>query len=73
MIPKARLLASAAEEDLRPTTIEKDYALGWILYSVAQHAEASRWVFKGGTCLKKCFFDTGRRGMAVPANFQHAR
>ena len=53
MIPKAQILALATEGDLRPTTIEKDYALGWILYGVALHSEASKWVFKGGTCLKK--------------------
>ena len=60
MIPKAQLLVLANEEALAPTTIEKDYALGWILYGVSRHPEASKWVFKGGTCLKKCFFNTYR-------------
>lgn len=56
MIPKAHVLAVATERKLRPTTIEKDYALGWLLRSIAEHPTLSRWVFKGGTCLKKCFF-----------------
>lgn len=60
MIPKAHVLAVATERKLRPTTIEKDYALGWLLRSIAEHPTLSRWVFKGGTCLKKCFFETYR-------------
>jgi len=60
LIPKAQILEAATEQDLQPTTIEKDYALGWILHAVAQHPAASKWVFKGGTCLKKCFFNTYR-------------
>ena len=32
----------------------------WLLYGIAQHPMLSRWVFKGGTCLKKCFFETYR-------------
>ncbi len=60
MIPKAIILAVAKEESLRDTTIEKDYVLGWMLHGIAQHPRLSRWVFKGGTCLKKCFFETYR-------------
>ncbi|MBC8068901.1 MAG: nucleotidyl transferase AbiEii/AbiGii toxin family protein [Deltaproteobacteria bacterium] len=60
MIPKATIVAIANAAGLFPTTVDKDYVLGWLLYGVAAHAELSRWVFKGGTCLKKCFFDTYR-------------
>ena len=60
MIPKAVILKMAKEQDLFPTTMEKDYALGWILHGIARHPIASKWIFKGGTCLKKCFFDTYR-------------
>jgi predicted nucleotidyltransferase component of viral defense system len=60
MIPKAIILAVAKEESLRDTTIEKDYVLGWMLHGIAQHPLLSQWVFKGGTCLKKCFFETYR-------------
>ena len=60
MIPKAEVLSVAEETGLLPTTVEKDYALGWVLFGIADHADLSRWYFKGGTCLKKCFFDTYR-------------
>jgi predicted nucleotidyltransferase component of viral defense system len=46
---------------LRPEVVEKDYVLGWLLAGFAANGLASRsWVFKGGTCLKKCFFETYR-------------
>jgi predicted nucleotidyltransferase component of viral defense system len=60
MIPKADLLARAHAESVLPTTVEKDYALGWLLCGVSQHPVLQKWVFKGGTCLKKCFFETYR-------------
>jgi len=60
MIPKAAILAIAQQESLQHTTVEKDYVLGWMLYGISQHSILSRWVFKGGTCLKKCFFETYR-------------
>ena len=60
MITKAHLLDIAKQQALLPTTIEKDYVLGWLLYAIANHERLSRWVFKGGTCLKKCFFETYR-------------
>lgn len=60
MIPKAELLAVAELLGLLPSTVEKDYALGWALYGIAAHSELASWIFKGGTCLKKCYFDTYR-------------
>ena len=44
-----------------PHIVEKDYVLGWILAGINAHEELSEsWVFKGGTCLKKCYFETYR-------------
>ncbi len=60
MIPKAELLAVAEEAGLLATTVEKDYALGWVLFGMAGHPDFTEWLFKGGTCLKKCYFDTYR-------------
>lgn len=52
---------SAREFGLSPSVIEKDYALGWLLAGISNHPVLkSAWVFKGGTCLKKCFFETYR-------------
>ena len=60
MIPVAEINEVAAEEGLLPTTVEKDYVLGWTLFGIAARADLSAWIFKGGTCLKKCYFDTYR-------------
>lgn len=61
LIAKQDILDRANEWQLRPSVVEKDYVLGWILAAIAQHPEASeQWVFKGGTCLKKCYFETYR-------------
>ncbi|MFM8245847.1 MAG: nucleotidyl transferase AbiEii/AbiGii toxin family protein [Burkholderiaceae bacterium] len=51
----------AAELQLQTHVVEKDYALGWFLAGISAHPLiGSRWVFKGGTCLKKCYFETYR-------------
>jgi len=61
VIPKQEIMTMAAELQLQAHVVEKDYALGWFLAGIAAHPEiGSRWVFKGGTCLKKCFFETYR-------------
>ena len=61
MISKQEILALAAELQLQAHVVEKDYALGWFLAGIAAHpAIGPRWVFKGGTCLKKCYFETYR-------------
>ncbi len=61
MIARQDILDRAAEWGLRPDMVEKDYVLGWMLAALATHSESSeRWVFKGGTCLKKCYYETYR-------------
>lgn len=60
MIPKAAILERARVQGVQPTTVEKDYVLGWVLRALAYDEMLSRWLFKGGTCLKKCFFETYR-------------
>lgn len=61
MIDRSELLNLAGELSLEPRIIEKDYVLGWILAGIFRDPElANAWVFKGGTCLKKCFFETYR-------------
>ena len=61
MISKADILERAREWQLTPEVVEKDYVLGWLLAGIAQHpATTSNWVFKGGTCLKKCVLETYR-------------
>lgn len=61
MIPKQEVLALAGELQLQAHVVEKDYALGWFLAGISAHPVIGpRWVFKGGTCLKKCYFETYR-------------
>ncbi len=60
MISREEILKTAREQGLAASVVEKDYVLGWLLAGIAQHPLLSGWVFKGGTCLKKCFFETYR-------------
>lgn len=61
MIDRGEILELAGELGLRPDVVEKDYVLGWLLAGIAAHpALGATWVFKGGTCLKKCYFETYR-------------
>ena len=61
MISKDEILAFADETGLTPNVAEKDYVLGWLLAAINTNPVLSQsWVFKGGTCLKKCYFETYR-------------
>lgn len=61
MISRRELDELRGEWSLEIGVIEKDYVLGWLLAGVAQHPElAHTWVFKGGTCLRKCYYETFR-------------
>ena len=61
MIDRSEILAVAADNSLAPDVIEKDYVLGWLLAGIFRNPTlASAWHFKGGTCLKKCYFETYR-------------
>jgi predicted nucleotidyltransferase component of viral defense system len=61
MIDRQEILELAGEVGLEPNVVEKDYVLGWILAGISEHPRTrGSWVFKGGTCLKKCYFETYR-------------
>ncbi|OGO91176.1 MAG: hypothetical protein A3F10_01755 [Coxiella sp. RIFCSPHIGHO2_12_FULL_42_15] len=61
MILKEEIQAIASEKKLGIDIVEKDYVLGWILAGIHYHQSTKNsWVFKGGTCLKKCYFETYR-------------
>lgn len=61
MIAARELFDLRAEWSLDVGVIEKDYVLGWLLAGIANHPDlAGTWVFKGGTCLRKCFYETYR-------------
>ena len=61
MIDRREILDTSSRVSLSPHVVEKDYVLGWVLAGIYAHEElADSWLFKGGTCLKKCFFETYR-------------
>jgi predicted nucleotidyltransferase component of viral defense system len=61
MISKQEIMDLSREFSLDTRIIEKDYVLGWLLAGIAANPQLfDKWVFKGGTCLKKCYFETFR-------------
>jgi len=61
MITRQEIMEASREFGLGANIIEKDYVLGWLLDGISKHAVIGRdWIFKGGTCLKKCYFETYR-------------
>jgi predicted nucleotidyltransferase component of viral defense system len=61
MIGRDEILRVANTLGLEPRVVEKDYVLGWVLHGIARDPVlGGSWVFKGGTCLKKCYFETYR-------------
>jgi predicted nucleotidyltransferase component of viral defense system len=61
MVDRRELLDNAAKLSLRPQIVEKDVVLGWVLAGIYNHEPLiESWIFKGGTCLKKCYFETYR-------------
>ena len=61
MITDAEIRRLARSEHVEPRIVELDYALGWALRGIAKHRYLSGClVFKGGTCLRKCYFPAYR-------------
>jgi predicted nucleotidyltransferase component of viral defense system len=61
MIPSTEIRKLAKEWNLPEETIEKDYLLGWVLWGIANNQVLKRvWIFRGGTCIKKCYVNTHR-------------
>lgn len=61
MLTRDRLLAVAGSAGVAPEVIEKDYALSWILWALFRRTSLREsLVFKGGTCLRKCYIEDYR-------------
>jgi len=61
MIKPGEIQQKAREAGVRDQQIEKDYVLSWILKGIAEHEHLSKiLVFKGGTVLKKIYFEDYR-------------
>ena len=61
MIKPSEVQQKATRLGVRDHQIEKDYVLSWILWGIASHAELTKkLIFKGGTALKKVYFEDYR-------------
>lgn len=61
MIKPREIQQKARTVGVRDQQIEKDYILSWILFGVSKHEQLSKTiVFKGGTVLKKIYFEDYR-------------
>ncbi|MBK7640005.1 MAG: nucleotidyl transferase AbiEii/AbiGii toxin family protein [Bacteroidetes bacterium] len=61
MIKPGEIQQKANAVGVRDQQIEKDYILSWILFGIAKHEQLSKAiVFKGGTVLKKIYFEDYR-------------
>lgn len=61
MIKPGEIQKKANQVGVRDQQIEKDYILSWILWGIANHEHLSKTlVFKGGTVLKKVYFEDYR-------------
>lgn len=61
MIKPGEIQQKANAVGVRDQQIEKDYILSWILFGISKHEQLSKTiVFKGGTVLKKVYFNDYR-------------
>lgn len=61
MIKPGEIDRIAIEKCVRAKQVEKDYVISWVLWGIARNEFLNtNFVFKGGTCLKKMYFDDYR-------------
>ena len=56
MILKREIGAIAEQKEVAPTTVDKDWVLSHVLDAISIPRCKESLIFKGGTCLKKCYF-----------------
>jgi len=56
MISEAKVKSTARRLGVDPAVVDRDHALGVVLWALTVGGDATGWVFKGGTCLRKCYF-----------------
>jgi len=57
MISEAEVRRIAAATKVDPMVIDLDYSLGWFLLGMLKTSDSlGGLIFKGGTCLRKCYF-----------------
>ena len=56
MIPEAAVKSLARKQGVDAMVVDRDHALGVVLWALSPRLVEAGWVFKGGTCLRKCHF-----------------
>ena len=56
MIPEAEIRRAAARLGVDPMIVDLDYVQGCFLATLCLRPESAPLVFKGGTCLKQCYY-----------------
>jgi predicted nucleotidyltransferase component of viral defense system len=57
VISDAEVRREARQARVQPSVVDLDYVLGWALWGLGSHPYLEpRLLFKGGTCLHKCYF-----------------
>ena len=57
MISEAELRRLAARWNGDPMVVDLDYSLGWFIVALSEaNSDTINLYFKGGTCLRKCYF-----------------
>ncbi len=65
MIPRAEVIAVAGEARLLPTTVEKDYALGWVLFGIALRVIQSGYSDQAAHCRSSYRSEVAKRERMV--------
>ena len=81
MISTSALHRIAEREGLRFDQVEKDYVILCLLSALSKAiGPSAEWVFKGGTCLRHCYYEAYRFSedidftcRAVPGSVERAR
>ncbi len=60
MIPRRDLSKAATRDRVPEKTVEKDYAIHWLMAGLSRTALHDQLAFKGGTALRLCRFESYR-------------
>ncbi|TAN41172.1 MAG: nucleotidyl transferase AbiEii/AbiGii toxin family protein [Nitrospirae bacterium] len=72
MITSAELHRVAEKEGLRFDQSEKDYIILWVLWGLVHSGVTKHgWVFKGGTCLRHCYYEGYRFSEDIDFSCRH--
>lgn len=76
MIARQQIIRIADADGVPAATVERDYVLSHCLYAIAASPESKRFVFKGGTALRMCYFEAYRYSadldLSLSADFPRA-